>query len=214
MIKIDGCRLIGKGFHRECYRHPENKNLCIKLVVAGGPEESRREKQYYRHLERRGISWEMIPKYHGDIETDQGIGSVFDLIVDQDGSVSKTLKYYLSSNEKTEANYDGLSTSLYLLKDYLFQQRIITMTLKPKNMVGQKDRSGIFRLFIVDNLGNSDFFPICNYNNYLANKKISRKWRRFEDRILNAHKDNRALQRILTHSYRRGVASDRSQKKA
>ena len=93
MIKIDKNSLVGKGLHRECYRHPENKNHCIKIIVAGGPEESRRETRYYRHLENRNISWDMIPRYHGVVKTNLGIGSVFDLIVDQNGTVSKTLEY-------------------------------------------------------------------------------------------------------------------------
>jgi PhoP regulatory network protein YrbL len=122
-----------------------------------------------------------------------------------DGTVSKNLDYYLSSNEKTEAHYDGLSNSLYLLKDYLLQQRIITMTLKPKNISCQKNNSGIYRLFVVDNIGNSDFIPICNYSKYFAKKKISRKWQRFEDSMLIKYEHNKALHRMLTSSHRCAV---------
>lgn len=200
MIHVEKDSLVGKGLHRECYRHPEKKNLCIKVVVAGDGKESQREKKYYRHLEMRGVSWDMIPKYYGDIETNLGMGSVFDLIVDQDGAVSKTLEYYLSSSEKTNAYCDGLSHSLYLLKDYLFQHRIITMRLKPKNISCQNNGSGMFRLFVVDNIGNSDFIPICNYSKYMARKKITRKWKDFEHRMLDTYKHNKALHRMLTRA--------------
>ncbi len=202
MINLDKSNLVGKGLHRECYRHPENENLCIKVVVFGNADETRREKRYYRHIEKRNISWDMIPMFHGDIETSLGIGSVFDLILDYNGAVSKTLEYYLSSNEKTEAHNDGLSSSLYLLKDYLLQQQIITMALKPKNISCKKMDSGSFRLFVVDNIGNSDFIPICNYSKYFAKKKILRKWKHFEDSMLNTYKRNKALHRMLTSSHR------------
>jgi hypothetical protein len=201
MINIVKSGLVGRGLHRDCYRHPQNKNLCIKIVVHGNAQ-VQREKRYYRHLEKRGISWDMIPMFHGDIETNLGRGSVFDLVSDHDGSVSKTLEYYLSSNKITEAHYNGLSNALYLLKDYLLQQHIITMTLKPYNVSCKKMKSGSFRLFIVDNLGTSDFIPICNYSKYLAKKKILRKWKSFEDSILNIYEHNKALHRMLTSSYR------------
>lgn len=168
MINVDKSILIGRGRHRECYRHPENENLCIKVDVFGNGQESQREKKYYRHLEKRKISWDMIPMFHGTIETNMGIGSVFDLVLDHDFTVSRTLRYYLSSNKKTEKYYTGLSNSLYLLKDYLLQQRIITMTLKPKNILCKKMKPGSFRLFVVDNIGNSDFIAICNYSRFLA----------------------------------------------
>ena len=121
MINIDKYRLVGKGHHREVYRHPQNPDLCIKIIVDGNfdSRQVRREKAYYRHLEKKGISWDMVPKYHGDIITDLGTGSVFDLILDQDGSVSKTLENYLASNEVTEANYHGLSKSLNSIESNL-----------------------------------------------------------------------------------------------
>jgi hypothetical protein len=202
MINLDKSSFVGKGLHRECYRHPENKNLCIKVVVSGNADESQREKRYCRHLEKRGISWDMIPKFYGDIETNLGLGSVFDLVLDHDGEVSKTLEYYLSSNKKTEEHYDGLSNSLFLLKDYLLQQQIITMTLKPKNISCKKMKSGSFRLFVIDNIGNSDFIQICSYSKYFAKKKMLRKWKRFENGMFNNYKHNKALHRMLTCLHR------------
>ena len=139
----------------------------------------------------------MLPRYHGEVETNLGPGSVFDLILDEEGSPSKNLEYYISSSEKTEEHYEGLSTALLALKEYLLGQRIITMTLKPKNILCQKDRSGISRLFVIDNIGNSDFIPICNYSAYLARKKISRKWADFEKKMLGAFKENGALRRMI-----------------
>lgn len=201
MININKFSLVGTGLHRECHRHPENKNLCIKVIVKGNAKESQREKKYYRHLEKRGINWDMIPMYYGDIETNLGLGSVFDLILDPDGAVSKTLEFYLSSNDKTETYYDDLSNSLYLLKEYLFQQRIMTMTIKPKNILCQKNDTDIIRLFLVDGIGSSDFIPVCNYSSYLAKKKISRKWNLFEKSILDTYAHNKALYRMLTSSH-------------
>ena len=200
MISIEKSGLIGTGHHRECYRHPENKNLCIKIIVSGNSKESRREKKYYRRLQKRGVSWDMIPRYYGEIETNMGSGSVFDLVFDHDGAISKNLKHYLSSNQLTEANYSQLSNALDSLKDYLLQQQIITMTMNPNNILCKKLASGSLRLYVIDNIGNPVFIPICNVSSYFAKKKILRKWKRFEDRLLSKYKHNNALHKMLTNT--------------
>ncbi|MDY0184254.1 MAG: PhoP regulatory network protein YrbL [Desulfuromonadaceae bacterium] len=198
MLKLDKSDFVGKGLHRECYRHPENNALCVKVVVAGNDDETRREKKYYRHLEKRNISWEMIPEYHGDVETNLGTGSVFDLIVDHDGAVAKTLEYYLTSNKKTEAHSAELKQALVSLKEYLLAHRIITMTLKPKNIVFPLVDAVEPRLVVIDNIGNSDFIPVCNYSDFFARKKILRKWQKFEESMLNDYPSNTALQQMLS----------------
>jgi len=203
MVHIDKSALIGKGHHRECYQHPEVNNLCIKVDAPGNPKENRREKKYYRYLVNRGICWDMIPAFHCVIETNMGPGSVFDLILDEEGAASKSLQHYLSSDNKTAAFYDRLSASLHALKDYMLQQRIVPMTLKPKNILCKKLDCGDFRLFIIDNIGNSDFIPICNYSRYLARRKILRKWQRFEDGILKTYRHDPALQQMLAANQHR-----------
>lgn len=198
MLKLDKSDFVGKGLHRECYRHPDNKALCVKVVVTGNDDETRREKKYYRHLKKRNVSWEMIPEYHGDVETNLGTGSVFDLVVDHDGAVAKTLEYYLTSNEKTEAHNTGLQQALAALKEYLLAHQIITMTLKPKNIVYPQSGAAEPRLVVIDNIGNSDFIPVCNYSKYFARRKILRKWDKFEKLMLDAYPHNAALQQILS----------------
>jgi hypothetical protein len=198
MVTLDKSSLVGKGLHRECYKHPENENLCIKVTVHGNNIESLREIKYYKHLEKRDVPLDMIPRYYGEIETNLGKRSVFDLVMDYNDTVSKTLVYYFSSDDKTDEHYNGLSESLYFLKDYLLRHQIITLTLNPKNIACQKINVRNFRLFIIDNIGNSDFIPICNYSKYFAQKKILRKWNRFEKNILNKYKQNKVLHRMLT----------------
>jgi len=42
---------------------------------------------------------------------------------------------------------------------------------------------GITKLIICDDIGRSDFIPICNYSRYFAELKINRKWNEFEKRL-------------------------------
>jgi hypothetical protein len=200
MIEIDTHALIGKGLHRECYVHPDDPALCVKVVVSGTIDENRREAAYYASLARRGVSWEMLPRFHGLEQTTLGEGAIFDLIRDYDGPVSHTLAHYLGSGPLTEQHAAALYKALGNLKSYLLNNRIITMTLKPKNILFQQLTPDEGRLVIVDNIGNSDFIPLANYSKWLAQQKIKRKWRRFKNDLLRAYRHNPGLEKLLAEN--------------
>jgi hypothetical protein len=197
VIEIDPHALVGKGLHRECFVHPDDPGRCIKVVVAGTINENRREAGYYAHLESRSVSWEMLPRFHGLVQTNLGEGAVFDLVRDHDGRVSHTLAHYLASTDLTRQYQDGLREAMARLLCYLLENRVITMTLKPKNILFRRESDGSGTLLVVDNVGNSDFIPLANYSSWLARRKIMRKWRRFEKDLRHAYKDNKTLPEIL-----------------
>jgi hypothetical protein len=197
MLELDPHALIGTGLHRECYLHPEDPSRCIKIVVAGTGNENHREQAYYAALARRGVTWEMLPRFHGLVPTNLGEGAVFDLVRDYDNRISLTLGHYLGSEQLTLLHCDALRQALRDLKNYLLEQRIITMTLKPKNILFQLETADTGKLLIVDNIGNSDFLPLANYSTRLAQWKIRRKWRRFERSIGREFAGNKAIERLL-----------------
>ena len=186
MLKLESSALIGRGFRRECYFHPEDKNKCIKVVVAGDHKETRREQSYYRLLEKRSIAWKMLARFYGNVETNLGEGAVFELIRDYNGEVSKTLGHYFSTNNETDRDYQYLYQALLELKQYLLKWKIVTMVLRPQNIVYKKTNESEGYLVVIDNIGNSDFIPICNYVDWMATRKIRRRWQRFEDILTKA----------------------------
>ncbi|WP_320040995.1 YrbL family protein [uncultured Desulfobacter sp.] len=197
MINIQPADLIGTGVHRKCYIHPENADQCIKIVYRGGQAETIREQKYYRYLSQKGISWEMLAQFHGNIETNFGTGAVFDLVRDYDGSISKTLDTYFNLTDETTVSYSNVIQCLYELKHYLLEYNIITMAFKPKNILYKRLSQTTGRCVIIDNIGNSDFIPICTYNKFLGNKKILRKWKRFEKALSKEYLNNADLKHIL-----------------
>lgn len=197
MLLLNASDFVGKGLHRECYIHPNDEQRCIKVVVAGDLSESKREQSYYKLLQKRGVSWDILPRFHGVIETNKGAGAVFDLIRDYDGEISKTLEYYLSSEQLDNAENPGISQAISVFKQELYRQSIITMTLSPKNIMYKKTGINEGRLIIIDNIGNSDFIPICSYIDSLAKKKITRKLLRFEKTVLKMCAHNDSLQQYL-----------------
>ena len=188
MLTLASSSLIGRGLRRECYFHPEDENKCIKIVVAGDHKETVREQSYYRLLEKRNISWKMLARFYENIETNRGEGAVFELIRDHTEEVSKTLEHYFSANNETDLNYQDLSRALPLLKQHLLKWKIVTMSLKPQNIVYKKIDESEGVLVVIDNIGNSDFIPICNYLDSFATRKIRRKWQRFEESLSKDYK--------------------------
>jgi hypothetical protein len=199
MLILDSSHLIARGLRRECYFHPKDGNKCIKIVVAGDHKETAREQSYYRLLDKRNISWQMVARFYGNVETNRGEGAVFELIRDHNRAVSKTLEDYFSANDETDLDYQDLARALLLLKRYLLKWKILTLALKPQNIVYKKINESEGILVVIDNIGNSDFIPICNYLNWMAAQKIRRKWQRFEDSIEKDYTRNRALQHMVAN---------------
>jgi len=197
MLFIDPSLFVAKGKHRECYEHPQNKNLCIKVLLpsksGSSLTEAEREASYYRFLMKKNTPWTMLPAFHGEIITDRGKGYVFDLIRDFDDTISKNLDYYLSNPNLTKEQINCLSNALDQLSNYLLRWNIITMNIHSRNIVYQRLSNDNGRLVIVDDVGNSDFIPCASYISCLARLKIKRKWRRFLFFLLKEYPGNKFL---------------------
>lgn len=175
MIILNNDLLIGKGTHRACYRHPDTDNLCIKVSHEGFSHEQEEELAYYQRLNNKKIQWDLLTRYHGVVETTIGKGYVFDLVVDSNNQTSKTLEHYLN-----EPNSEALAAPLLKLKDYLIKNLVITKEIKPRNIACINNNGIIESCVIVDDIGNTEFFPISNYVSTMAKRKIARRWQRFE----------------------------------
>ena len=185
---------MGKGEGRECYIHPHDDKLCIKIF---NDKETHNEQIYYKHLKNRGVSQAMLAKSYGSVKTNFGLGGVFDLIRDYNGSISKSLSYYISSEQKITSHFASLLKALLELKRYLLKERIIVRDLKADNVVYKKNTYSTGQLMLIDGIGNADFIPIANYLHFLAKKKILRKWQKFSTRLLANYPDNKILQQTL-----------------
>lgn len=148
-------------------------------MVNGDQQETDREQGYYQLLKKRQIAWDMLPEFHGNIATNMGMGAVFDLIRDHDTQISNSLEYYLKDTNFVAIHRQALITALAELKSYLLKYNIITMHIKPKNILYQRtsEPNGIFH--IIDNIGNADCIPLATYSSVFGNKKIQRRWDRF-----------------------------------
>lgn len=189
---------INRGLHRKCYHHPEDANKCIKVNYNdGAEEETNREIAYYKHLIKRNVSFDALAKYYGPVSTNYGNGHIFELVRDYNGETAIPLEKYLANKSLTEKYFDQLVTGLKELKSALLKDRIITMTIKSKNILFQHLSDTNSRLVIIDNIGNSTFIPIANYIPCFAKSKIERTWQRFLKSIVKENSHNPLLTRLI-----------------
>lgn len=181
MIHLSNQTPLGTGRHRQCYLHPENAQRCIKIIYhtsQGGLKETKRELRYYAHLSGYLKDWSGIPQYYGTVETDLGTGYVYDVITDFDGKPSVTLKAFAA-----QCCYDRdvvmLREVLKKLKRYLHDNHIVTMTLKPQNILCRRVSESEVIPVVCDNIGESTIVPLATWSAWFCHRKQARLWQRF-----------------------------------
>ena len=177
VIELSDELLISQGRNRRCYQHPELNDRCVKVLHDDSPlKTQQRETRYFKQLNRRGVSWEMVVPLLEEVETNLGDGVVFELLRDIDGNISQTLDYYIRRDEPALNNW--IITEIEHLKRYLLEQNIVFRDLNPLNILVQKGQGDSLRLMVIDGIGHNDYFPICDYNKAYGRRKIKRTWNR------------------------------------
>ncbi|NTU94312.1 MAG: PhoP regulatory network protein YrbL [Chlorobiaceae bacterium] len=196
MLDLNNSRLLGKGSSRRCYVHPEDSSKCVKVTYTNDPGIAVKEMQHYRRHLRRGISWEMLARSYGVVDTNKGPGVVFSLAYDYDGEISRTFDSYLAT-ERLTPPAPLLTSLLKELRQYMLHEHILIRELKSDNLVFQRTAPDNGRLILIDGVGNNQFLPLANYVTPLARRVITRKWQKFKRHLLNTFPDNGALRNTL-----------------
>ena len=168
---------VAEGTDRQCYRHPEHPDRCIKVLHAdrrGGRQQ--REIGYFRSLQRRRVDFTHLTSYHGVVETSLGKGAVFELVCDDDGRVSTSLAVRLAADD---AGFERWAVAeIERLKQNFFDQWIVFHDLNPTNLLVQRLGYDSFRLVVIDGIGHNHFLPLASFSARFARKKIRRAWNR------------------------------------
>ena len=181
-IQLKKSDLIASGTNRACYAHPEDDKKCIKVTISGNHKETNREISYYKYLQKKDISWDMLAQFYGTIQTNLGDGEVVELIKDYDLSVSKSLDYYF----RKITSQDDIQKFLQLLiklKTYLYEEKIYVKDLNAVNVVYQKYSDTEGRVVIIDGLAHSNYIPFSRGVESLTIKKIDKSWEHFMYKI-------------------------------
>lgn len=183
MIQLNDSLFLGSGYHKAAYRHPNEETLCIKVMIneaADAKKQLQRELKHHLNLQRKhGFSIPCLSQYHGEIETDLGIGYLFELVRDYDGGVAKSLEDYLKDPNFVAQHKAQIKTDLAVLKQNLLDYSIIPMDIYPWNIFYRKRNETEFECVLIDDIGTASFIPMEYYSKYFADKRIERRWSNF-----------------------------------
>lgn len=172
---------ISAGARRECHFHPQNENLCIKIPMnKNGVKDCSREISYLNKVKKR-INFEKYSKFIGKVDTNKGVGYVYELIKDvPTGNVSRPLKQvYLSSLFLNQGpKIEALERKMSALIEELKQNKMLVTDLKPDNIVVQYTDESNFELKIIDGMGRTNFVPFLDRFGLISERKIKDYCRR------------------------------------
>jgi len=170
---------IKEGIRQKCFMHPDDENLCIKIAKPNIDKKRLiNETKYWARYSKKKIKsndYPFFPRYYGTIETNLGIGHVFDLIRDETtDEYSKTLDYYLL-NSVDFINDGILEATFKKLIQLMARYRVIANDIKPENICCKILSDNTVQLVLIDGVGHRDFIPLVDWSAFFAKKKIQRR---------------------------------------
>lgn len=202
VINLDDARLIGHGWKRDCYLHPGDPGLCIKVPSVSpkgtkrirerfsewhhggsiGDQHNAREWAAYRQV--GGLLAPYLPACHGFVATSRGRGLIVELMRNADGRPSAHLKDWLRETPADAAA--PLLGRLNELFDLLLRHEIWLMDLNLTNFVAQIDGDGGARPMLIDIkrvADNKELFQISGWSRTLMRRKLERRIARFHAKV-------------------------------
>jgi hypothetical protein len=176
-LRLSPGYFVGEGAHRKCFRHPGDANRCIKVLHSEC--DGRRfwgQVGYYSRLQRRGVDFQQLTPCREMIDTNLGKGLVFDLVLDDDGRISRSLEYYLQQNDRRFNEW--IVTEIEQLKQNLYDQWVVFHDLNPAKILVKRLGFDEFQLVVIDAVGHNQFIPLANYSSLIARRKLVRIWNR------------------------------------
>lgn len=142
MIYLQNHKPIGSGQTRDCYRHPNDSTKCIKIMKANQPSDvNAREWDYYQYLVKKHVDTSHLPQCYGFIDTDLGVGLVFDLVGNSEHET------FLSLLEKGKLAREKASKIFVGVEQYLKDTKICFIDTNLNNIVVDKDN-----FYIIDGI--------------------------------------------------------------
>lgn len=174
-ISLPASLLVAEGDYFSCFQHPTAAHYCIKLLhPQHHPARFRRRVNYFKALHRRGIYLDHIAAFHGLVNTSLGRGAIFEMVLDDDRRVSKSLCHYLALNDKQFDSW--VIREIESLKQSLHDYWIAGYDLNPNNVLVRRLGFDEFRLVVVGGIGDNQAFPLASYSRKCARKKLISAW--------------------------------------
>ena len=205
VLDLGRAQWIGQGYNRDCYLHPEDSSLCIKLPKddpqddlplrdslakwrngeSAGDLYNRSEWQAFEQFGK--ILAPFVPRYHGFAETSRGRGLVIDAVCDQVGTPSIHLKKWLKMT--TTDKGESLLQQFRILFDLLENHDLWLMDLNFQNFLVQVMDDGTERLWLTDikRLPDSkEIYQLSGWSKTRRRRKFARRIELFHSKYQTA----------------------------
>ena len=192
-LQLKKVKPFAQGGNRLCFVHPDDPARCIKVrrpdfTLAdcrrkkGFPrnlrplssfDDNREEFRVMTTLENRygEVLFHHVSRCYGFEGTDMGRGLVSELIRNDDGRISETLKKYLWDHGMD----DPIVSAVKRFTDFWLAEGVPSRDLLLHNIVVQIEGGKIDRLVVIDGLGSSSFISALGLPRYFSQRKAQRK---------------------------------------
>lgn len=189
--------LINRGQLRQCYRHPTDPGVVVK--VPSGTRKDQLEanlKEYRGHhdLIRRHGRLSCISHCLGFSDTNLGQGLMCECVRNEDGTIANTIWDIVVHQD--DCDLDSILNVTGEFCSYLIERDIRLFDLNLKNIALSRQDNGAYRpvaLDLKDRFGNNEFIPLSSYIGFLARKKMARRSRQLIERIRYFHANRLSL---------------------
>lgn len=202
ILRLKSLQPFAQGGNRLCFVHPDDPERCVKVRRPDFTlADRRRKKGFPKNLkplssfddnrEEAAVMAQMQRRYgepvfrhvshcYGFADTDMGAGLVSELIRDETGPISQTLKKYLWDLGLTPDCQKAVAE----LCRFWERLGVVSRDLLLHNLVVQRKRDGaIERIVVIDGLGNPGLLPEALLPGRLRQAKARRKTANLVERI-------------------------------
>jgi len=190
-IHLNGSDRIAESTTRDCYLHPDDPDLIIKILREspgrGRQNANDQEWRSYQYLLKRFGKEDIFVACHGFVDTTLGRGLVFDCVRDADGTVSRRLEDVLR-----DLRYDlvRVEKAVGWFCRELIEKEIPLFDLNLHNILIQVGPDGAYHAVSIDTkskFNNYEIIPFSSYIPFFARRKVRRRCARLMEKIRSFH---------------------------
>ena len=177
VLTINEELFIGSGGHQATYIHPIDPRKCIKIPHTADDGDVRKEMRYREICASKLEKSRLITEFFGTVDTNLGLGYVFERVFDYNGQTSLDMKKFLSKNRLPDTKtLQRLWTILLNFKSDFLREKIAIVDADIENFMVQEPSPNVFRVRIVDNIGTPVLIPLIYWFEFAAEWKSKRYW--------------------------------------
>lgn len=181
ILTIDKELFIGAGGHQTTYIHPIDARKCIKIPHKPDDGDLKKEMRYRRMCATKLEKSKLVTEFFGTVETNLGLGYVFERVLDYNGETSKDLRKFLPTTKPDIKSLQQIWTILLNFKSDFLHENIAIVDTDIENFMVQEYSPGAYRVRIVDNIGTPVLIPLVYWFEFVAAWKAKRYWNRIVD---------------------------------